>query len=267
MRRFGGRLGVAALALCGLCACGGNKRPRPVPGDGDPHSENGGSSSNGGGGQGGGAGSASVMGNAGAGGMGGAGGAGGAAGSGSTEPSCAPRQECRSYCAAFGGDTSSCGLGEPSQCGCVCEQRFNEPCPQELAALVACAGSSPDVDCATRGRIIAGCETESFALELCDFRGRERLCAQAYPRCLPYCEAAVLGYCSLGPSSVTSCLCGCEATLVERCDPQFEAFMDCTAEAPSFSCDADGHNLATSCLPEWQALDGCVRGGLPDAGN
>jgi hypothetical protein len=196
-------------------------------------------------------------------GMSGAGGGAGSAG----ESSCIPRQECRSYCAAFGADTASCGLGNSSQCGCVCEKRFNQPCPQELAALVACAASAPDVDCATRGRIFAGCEAESFALELCDFRGRERLCAQAYPRCLPYCEAAVLGYCSRGPSSLTSCLCGCEASLVARCDPQFEAFMACTADAPAFSCDADGRNVATSCLPEWQALDGCLRGLPPDAGN
>jgi hypothetical protein len=207
-----------------------------------------------------------MAGNAGGFGMGGAS-AGGAAGSASNEPSCVPRQECRSYCAAFGVDTSACGLGDSSQCGCVCEKRFNEPCPKELAALVACAGNAPDVDCATRGRIFAGCESESFALELCDFRGREQLCAQAYPRCLPYCEAAVLGYCSLGPTSVTSCLCGCEASLVARCDPEFEAFMDCTAEAPTFSCDANGRNVATSCLSQWQALDGCTRGVVPDAGN
>ena len=207
-----------------------------------------------------------MAGNAGAVGLSGSGG-GGSGGSEGAETSCIPRQECRSYCAAFGVDTASCGMGDSSQCACVCEKRFDEPCPQELAALVACAGTSPDVDCATRGRIFAGCETESFALELCDFRGRERLCAQAYPRCLPYCEGAVLGYCSLGPSSVTSCLCGCEASLVARCDPQFEAFMDCTADAPAFSCDGDGRNVATSCLPQWQALDSCVGGGLPDAGN
>jgi hypothetical protein len=189
-------------------------------------------------------------------------------GTGGTGPveSCVPHQECRSFCAAFGTDPSSCGLGDSSECGCNCEQRFNGPCPEELAALLVCAGSTPNVDCATRGRVFAGCESQSFALELCDFRAREQLCAQAYPRCLPYCEASVVSYCAQGPESVNSCLCGCEATLVTRCDAQFNAFMDCSADAPTFSCDGSGRIQAARCLGEWQALNGCILG-TPDAGN
>jgi hypothetical protein len=194
-------------------------------------------------------------------------GAGGSAGTGPIEPGCIPRQECQTFCAAFGNDPTSCGLGNASQCGCICEQRFNGPCPEELDTLLSCVGTTPSVDCANRGRIFAGCERESFGLELCDFRAREELCARAYPRCLPYCEAAVLGFCPLGPETVTSCLCGCEATLVTRCQAQFDAFMTCSADAPAFTCDADGRELAASCLPEWQALDTCVNGARPDAGN
>ena len=194
-------------------------------------------------------------------------GAGGVAGSGPEQPSCIPREECQRFCAAFGNDPSSCGLGDSSQCGCICEQRFNSPCPNELTALLACAGATPSVDCASRGRIFPGCERESFDLELCDFRGRERLCAQSYPRCQPYCEAAVLGFCALGPNDIGSCLCGCEASLATRCETYFDAFMDCAADAPVFACDADGRSVPTSCLSEWQALDGCLGVGAPDAGN
>jgi len=194
-------------------------------------------------------------------------GAGGSAGSGPVEPSCIPRQECQTFCAAFGNDPSSCGLGTAAQCGCICEERFNGPCPEELAALISCTGATPSVDCASHGRIFDGCESASFELELCDFRAREELCARAYPRCLPYCEAAVLGFCPLGTDSVTSCLCGCEASLIGRCEAQFNAFMDCSADAPAFTCDGNGRERASSCLTEWQALDSCVNGTPPDAGN
>src|SRR5689334_11475186 len=106
---FRGRLGLALLTLCGLCACGASKRPRPAAGDGDPSSETGGAGSGGrggAGGQGGGAGSAAMAGNAGGFGMSGSGG--GSGGSESSEPSCIPREACRSYCGAFGVDTSAC---------------------------------------------------------------------------------------------------------------------------------------------------------------
>lgn len=124
-------------------------------------------------------------------------------------------------------------------------------------------GNNPGVDCASRGRIISGCEQESVALELCDFRSREQLCAQATPRCLPYCTALQLSFCPQGPESVTSCLCGCEASVAARCQTQLDAFMDCSADAPTFGCDSGGRNLPTSCLDQWQALNGCL---LPDAG-
>jgi hypothetical protein len=191
----------------------------------------------------------------------------GSAGSGPIDPGCIAREDCRTFCAAFGNDPASCGLGNAAQCGCICEQRFHGPCPEELGALLSCAGSTPQVDCANQGRIFAGCEKQSFALELCDFRAREELCAQSYPRCLPYCEAAVLGFCPLGTDSVTSCLCGCEASLIGRCESQFNAFMDCSADAPVFTCDGNGRELSSGCLSEWQVLDSCVNGTSPDAGN
>jgi hypothetical protein len=193
----------------------------------------------------------------------GAGGAGGSAGSGLPEPACIPLDSCQRYCAAFGNDAPSCGLGNSAQCGCVCEERFNGPCPDELSALVQCMGSTPAIDCSNRGRIVAGCEQQAVALELCDFRSREQLCARATPRCLPYCTALQLSFCPLGPESVTSCLCGCEASLVGRCEPQFAAFMDCSADEPAFGCDSSGRNVPSSCLDQWQALHACLR---PDAG-
>jgi hypothetical protein len=261
----GARRLSALLVFAALSACGAKKHP-PLAGPGEPSElpGTGGSLGEAGDGGGGGAAGSSPTGSAGALNRSGSG---GAAGSGPEEPSCIPRQECQRFCAAFGNDPSSCGLGDSSQCGCICEQRFNSPCPNELTALLACAGATPSVDCASRGRIFPGCERESFDLELCDFRGRERLCAQSYPRCQPYCEAAVLGFCSLGPENVTSCLCGCEASLVTRCETYFDAFMDCSADAPAFACDADGRSIPTTCLSEWQALSGCLDGSPPDAGN
>jgi hypothetical protein len=188
----------------------------------------------------------------------GAAGEGGAAGSGAlAEPSCIPRQSCQRLCAAFGADPSACGLGNSRQCGCECEERLNGPCPDELDALLACAGDAASIDCNTRGRIFAGCEDESFALEACDFQAREQLCAGAYPECTPYCRSAVLAFCPLGPESTASCLCGCEASLVATCAGEFAAFMACTAQAPSFACDASGRVVATSCDAEWAALAAC----------
>jgi hypothetical protein len=43
--------------------------------------------------------------------------------------------------------------------------------------------------------------------------------------------------------------------------------MDCSADTPVFACDGDGRDVASSCLEQWQALDGCVNGTRPDAGN
>jgi hypothetical protein len=188
----------------------------------------------------------------------GAAGEGGAAGSGvAPEPSCVPRQSCQRLCAAFGADASACGLGNSRQCGCECEERLNGPCPEELDALLACAGEMPSIDCSTRGRIVAGCEAESWARESSDFQAREQLCAGAYPECTPYCQSAVLAFCPLGPESAASCLCGCEASLVTTCATEFGAFMACTAQAPSFGCDAAGRIVAASCDAEWAALAAC----------
>jgi hypothetical protein len=197
-------------------------------------------------------------------------GAAGAAAGGSpgapVEESCIPRQSCQRLCAAFGSDPSSCGLGTAAQCGCVCEERYNGPCPAELDALLACAGDAPNIDCSTRGRIVPGCENESFALEACDFQAREQLCAGSYPACTPYCRAAVLGFCPLGPESVASCLCGCEASLVTTCAAPFDAFMACSTQTPTFACDEAGRPAATTCPSEWASLASCMSSiGAPDA--
>jgi hypothetical protein len=178
-------------------------------------------------------------------------------GGGSPAPTCIPREGCQRLCGVLGVDPD-CGLGDVAQCGCSCEERFNGPCPDELAALLTCTGPTPTIDCAVNRRIFPGCEDESFALEMCDFRAREELCAASYPDCTPYCRGAMLGLCSLGPESLTACLCGCEATLVTTCASEFDAFMGCTAKAPTFACDANGRPTASSCPNEWQALSTCM---------
>ncbi len=167
-------------------------------------------------------------------------------------------------CQSLGDDPSGCGLGNAAQCGCICEERFNGPCPDELGALVLCVGNEASIDCGVRGRIFPGCESQSLALEICDFRAREQLCAQSFPLCTPYCQALTSSFCPQGPESVTSCLCGCEATLVGRCGPQFSEHMACTSNAPEFTCDEAGRPLATTCPESWQALETCVQ--PPDAG-
>jgi hypothetical protein len=189
----------------------------------------------------------------------GAAGAGGVSG-GNGEPveaSCIPRQGCQRLCDVLGVDPA-CGLGNVSQCGCACEERFNGPCPEELDALLACTGDAPTIDCRVGGRIFPGCENESFALEVCDFRAREQLCAASFPECTSYCRGAMLSFCPLGPESFASCLCGCEASLVTTCATELEAFMTCAGDAPTFTCDPDGRPLASSCDTEWQALSACT---------
>jgi hypothetical protein len=184
-------------------------------------------------------------------------------------PACIPSLGCRQLCDSLGTDPSGCGVGNAQQCGCICEDRFNGPCPDELAAVLSCVGDAPSIDCDVRGRIFPGCERESLALEVCDFQAREQLCAQSYPLCSPYCEAATLSFCSQGPESVTSCLCGCEASLVTRCPDELATFMSCSSNAPQFSCDTSGLPVATACPAEWQALQGCFSPGslgAPDAG-
>jgi hypothetical protein len=45
--------------------------------------------------------------------------------------------------------------------------------------------------------------------------------------------------------------------------------MSCSSDAPQFSCADTGLPAPTTCLTEWQALDGCSQGSvasLPDAG-
>lgn len=205
------------------------------------------------------AGSPGAPGSGGNGGSAGPGGAasGGSGGEGGTA-SCIPREECQRLCAVLASD-GACGLGDASQCGCNCEARFNVPCPGELDELLACAGEAPSIDCGARGRIFSGCENESFALDLCDFQARGELCAEQFPPCTPYCRGALLAGCSLGPASVTSCLCGCEQSYATRCAVEFAAFMDCASNEPAFACDAAGRVVAALCAPEWQALDACSR--------
>lgn len=243
---------VLVTALVGP-ACGSKERSlAPIPDPPDLPDGTGGSAAI----PGGGAGAAGSAGASGAAGSGSAGMAGSAPDI--VTPSCIPRAPCQTLCGALALDPAECGVGNDAQCGCICEERFNGPCPDELSALLACTGESPSVDCATRGRIFAGCENESIALELCDFRAREALCADVFPRCTPYCRAAALSFCPQGPESVTSCLCGCEATLASTCENEFEAFMNCASDAPQFSCSTSGLPEPASCPSEWQALEGCA---------
>jgi hypothetical protein len=259
--------GCFAAALVSSLACGSSERP---PGPGTSGAGDGGSNGGAGGAASGGSGesgsaSTDVGGgtNAGSGGL-------GAGGSAPPEPpACVPQQNCRTICSALAVDPSGCGFGHDGQCGCICEQRLNGPCPAELQALLACTGAAPSVQCSTQGRIFSGCESESVALELCDFRAREQLCAQSYPRCTSYCQAATLSYCPLGPESVSSCLCGCEASLAVTCAAEFDAFMVCSSDAPDFACDGLGRPTPEACSVEWQSLLDCSVGApdpAPDAG-
>jgi hypothetical protein len=257
-----GALLVLALAAAG--SCGSDERPPSVvPGGagtgGNINSAgNAGASGRGGGG----AGGSAMLGGVVAGGAG----AGGNAGS-SPLDGCIPRDACQGLCGLLG-DDAACGLGNTSQCGCTCEARFAGPCPGELDALLGCIGETPNVECGDRGRVFPGCESESFALDVCDFQARGELCAEDYPPCSPYCRGTLLASCPLGPESVSSCLCGCEQSYAIRCAAEFGAFMACTSNEPAFACDPAGRVVAAVCETEWQRLDACSRAPLlPDAGN
>jgi hypothetical protein len=256
--RFGQLFASGLIALSAAMACGPEKRP---PGVSSAVGASGGASGASGGGIGG-------VANAGAGVEGGAPGTAGAAGS-APEGACQSAPECQRLCSALADDPAACGLGDRRQCGCLCEERFNGPCPAELAALSDCIRDAPSIDCATRGRIFPGCEDESFALEACDFSAREQLCAGAYPACTPFCRGLRSAFCPRGPESAASCLCGCEATVVTRCAAAFDAFMGCSEGTPTFACDADGRVVAAACEEAWQTLAACMAvpaPGSPDAG-
>lgn len=256
------------LAALGLCLACGTDRPSPLadgsaaPGSGGRASAAGGAAGAGGaGGTESGAAGAALAGAAGMGGVGGA--------NENALPGCVAREGCQLLCSAWGSDPAGCGLGDAAQCRCICEERFNGPCPDELDALVECVGDSPAVDCSVRGRVFEGCEAASIELQVCDFLAREQLCAQSFPLCMPYCQAATLSFCPQGPESVTSCLCGCEASLATRCASELEQFMTCSSGAPEFSCGAAGRPVPTSCDLDWQALEACLGGdgsAAPDAG-
>jgi hypothetical protein len=241
-----GLLFASGLIALAAAACGDEKRP---PGISSGAGVSGGPS-------GAAAGGAATSGSAGEGGS--ALGAAGAAGSSAEAPACPARPECQRLCSALADDPAACGLGDRQECACACEERFNGPCPDELAALSDCIRDAPSIDCAERGRIFPGCEDESFALEACDFSAREQLCASAYPACTPFCRGLRLAFCPAGPESAAACLCGCEATVVTRCAAELDAFMGCTGGEPTFACDADGRVLASSCEDEWQRLAACM---------
>jgi hypothetical protein len=243
-------VGLAWLALAFGGSCGSDDRP-PGPAAGAGTAGNG----SGAGGNVGAAGSPGNAGNAGSAIVVGAAAAGGAGGESS---SCIPREACQELCDVLGND-GACGLGTASQCGCNCEERFHLPCPGELDELLACVGEAPSIDCGVRGRIFTGCENESFALDLCDFQSRGELCAEDFPPCTPYCRGAILAGCTIGPESVSSCLCGCEQSYATKCAAEFATFMDCASNEPAFACDSSGRVVAALCEPEWQALDVCSR--------
>jgi hypothetical protein len=254
-----GALGLLSFSL----GCGSDARPPPSPaigaaGSGGPVASAGAAGMSGAGG--------SAMASGGGSGAAGNSGAGGAPSA--LEPSCIPRQNCQRLCSSLGADPASCGVGDAEQCGCICEERFNGPCPDELAVLLSCTGDAPSIDCSINGRIFPGCERESLSLQLCDFRAREQLCAQAFPACTPLCQALTLSFCPQGPESITSCLCGCEQSLATRCASEFSSFMSCSDGAPQFSCDSAGKATPQSCATEWQALESCSTPPAPalDAG-
>jgi hypothetical protein len=193
----------------------------------------------------------------------------GGAGMGGAPPlrdDCTPSEACQAYCAALGPDPS-CGVGTAAQCACLCEDRFHEPCPTELAAVLACVSSeSASGDCRVGGRVIPGCEAESIGLELCDLGGLEQLCGSSTPVCDPYCRATTLSFCGKASESVGQCLCGCEKNIAGRCEVELQAFMSCAGDDPAFSCTAGGDLVPPSCPGEWQTFQTCLLGLAPDAG-
>jgi hypothetical protein len=248
-------------------ACSSDERP-PGTTSGNGSGATGGSGTNDPGGDGGSAGSAGAAGAGGedAGSAGSGLGGSGMGGSGPLRDDCTPSEACTSYCAALGPDTT-CGVGDAAQCACFCQDRFGDPCPEELAAVLECVGqSSASADCSTRGRVIEGCESESIALELCDLGGREQLCARNTPVCEPYCLATTLAFCNQSSESVGECLCGCEQNVADRCETELQAFLTCADDEPSFTCGEQGELVPGSCSAEWQTFRTCLVPEQPDAG-
>lgn len=179
---------------------------------------------------------------------------------------CTPSEACTSYCAVLG-PAPTCGVGDAEQCACFCQDRYADPCPEELAAVLECASEqSASSDCGTRGRVIEGCEQQTIALELCDLGGREQLCARNTPICAPYCRATTLAFCNQSSESVGECLCGCEQHVADRCETELQAFLTCTGDDPTFTCGNAGELVPGACSSEWQTFRTCLVGEAPDAG-
>lgn len=270
LRRSSRTLGVSSriAAVLGLLyfACSSDGRPPGSTGDGGSGASAGSTASA----------DAGEGGAAGSGGAAGAGDAGGAAGSGlggaglggatPVRDDCTPSEACTSYCAALGPDTT-CGVGDAAQCACFCQDRYGDPCPDELAAVLECvSANSASGDCSTRGRVIEGCEQETIALEICDLGGREQLCGRSTPICDPYCRATTLAFCNQSSESVGECLCGCDENVADRCETELQAFMTCADDDPSFSCGSAGELVPDSCSAEWQTFRSCLVGEQADAG-
>jgi hypothetical protein len=171
---------------------------------------------------------------------------------------CTPSEACQTYCSALGPDPT-CGVGNAAQCACFCEERLNDPCPRELAAMLACiSDKSATADCPARKRLIEGCEQEAIALELCDLSGLEQLCAGNTPVCDTYCRANVRSFCPEASESVSECLCGCEANVAGRCETELQAFITCASDDPSFSCGSAGELVPQTCTSEWQTFRTCL---------
>lgn len=189
----------------------------------------------------------------------------GMGGSGALRDDCTPSEACTSYCAVLGPDPT-CGVGNAAQCACFCQDRFGDPCSEELAAVLTCAEErSASGDCGTRGRVIEGCEAETIALEICNLGGREQLCGRSTPLCEPYCLATTLAFCNQSSESVGECLCGCDKNIADRCETELQAFMTC-ADEPSFSCGSEGELVPATCTAEWQTFRTCLVPEQPDAG-
>lgn len=175
-----------------------------------------------------------------------------AAGAAGAPTTCTASPNCAAYCHIV---ATGCGQSYET-CVCTCEAGAQSACPDKLTALLACAGTSPQVTCAPFA-LVQTCEQQGLDLIACKADSQGNLCAKNTPACNGYCAGQFVAMCQHGPESYTGCLCDCETRVAPGCPNEFSAYAQCALSAPSFGCTAQGTPEPTICSGEWDTLRAC----------
>jgi hypothetical protein len=81
--------------------------------------------------------------------------------------------------------------------------------------------------------------------------------ANSFPACKDLCASALAAHCPSGPRDQNDCLGPCQRLQAGSCADSFQAFIDCSGPAPSFTCDAHGFITSRGCESQYLAALRC----------